>query len=210
MRKLVKSLHLHIPFIRSFTRFCCLLHARVTTPSDLVRKSVFSGNVTRCKPDCGWDLLSFSPTSHWIWSNPSPPLLAVAPLLPLCHYSFTPHTYTFSPPSRSGVPATDSQSLLQSPQQQGGNDPATTAVMMESVGGFACSLTPPNKSLNNSVYISADPATRSNTLTPGLPPHVTLGQTRNCSWLPHDVLQTLHGASDMSPWLQELARRTQP
>lgn len=71
-----------------------------------------------------------------------------------------------------------SQSLPQSPQQQGGNDPATAAVMMESVGGggLAASVTLLNKSPNNSVNIRADPATRSNTLTDGQPPHMTPGK----------------------------------
>jgi len=76
--------------------------------------------------------------------------------------------------SPCGVHASRFSILATKAQQQGGNDPATTAVMMESVGGgLAGSLTLPNKSPNNSVNIRADPATRSNTLTHGRPPHMT-------------------------------------
>lgn len=98
-------------------------------------------------------------------------------------YNSSPHTYTHTcthtqtlptepvwcvHTSRFSIPATK-------PQQQGGNDPATTAVMMESVGGLAGSLTLTNKSPNNSVNIRADLATGSNALTHGRPPHMTLG-----------------------------------
>lgn len=75
------------------------------------------------------------------------------------------------------------------PHQQGGNDPATTAVMMEPVGGLTCSLALPNKSPNNSVYISADPADRSNAPIRGLSPHAWFRlslRCENCCW-PHTV-----------------------
>lgn len=84
------------------------------------------------------------------------------------------HTHTFSPLSQCGRHASRFSIPATKPQQQGGNDPATTAVMMESVGGLAGSLTLPNKSPNNSVNIGADPTTRSNTLTHDRPPHMTL------------------------------------
>lgn len=83
-------------------------------------------------------------------------------------------THALSPLSQCGVHTSKFSIPATKPQQQGGNDPATTAVMMESVGGLAGSLTLPNKSPNNSVNIRADPATRSNTLTHGRPPHMTL------------------------------------
>lgn len=84
-------------------------------------------------------------------------------------------THTLSPLSQCGVHTSRFSIPATKPQQQGGNDPATTAVMMESVGGLAGSLTLPNKSPNNSVNIRADLATGSNTLTPGRPPHMALG-----------------------------------
>lgn len=95
-------------------------------------------------------------------------------------------THTFSPLSQCGVHTSRFSIPATKPQQQGGNDPATTAVMMESVGGLAGSLTLPNKSPNNSVNIGADPATRSNALTHGRPPRMTLGnlsvRLENCCW----------------------------
>lgn len=98
------------------------------------------------------------------------PLTLTPIFLYLCSSNSTPtHTHTLSPhchvhTSEFWIPATK-------PRQQGGNDPATTAVMMESVGGLAASLTLSNKSPNNSVNIRADPSTRSNTITHGQPPH---------------------------------------
>lgn len=98
------------------------------------------------------------------------PLTLTPIFLYLCSSSSTPtHTHTHFPhchvhTSEFWIPATK-------PRQQGGNDPATTAVMMESVGGLAASLTLSNKSPNNSVNIGADPSTRSNTITHGRPPH---------------------------------------
>lgn len=60
------------------------------------------------------------------------------------------------------------------PQQQGGNDPAATAIMMESVGGLADSLTLPNRSPNNCVNIRADLVAGSNALLCGQPPQMRL------------------------------------
>lgn len=109
---------------------------------------------------------------------------------------YTPHlhnkyTHTHSPhcvhTSGFPIPATK-------PHQQGGNDPATTAVMMESVGGLTCSLALPNKSPNSSVYISADPANRSNAPIFGLSPHASfyLSLTcENCCCSPHSMITVL-------------------
>lgn len=84
-------------------------------------------------------LQEFSPLWHpfllYLHPHSSAPHTC-SPLLSQCGV----HTSWFS------IPATK-------PQQQGGNGPATTAVMMESVGGLAGSLTLPNKSPNNSVNI---------------------------------------------------------
>ena len=100
-------------------------------------------------------------------------------------------THTVFPLSQCSVHTSGFSIPATKPQQQGGNDPATTAVMMESVGGLAGSLTLPNKSPNNSVNIRADPATRSNTLTHGWAPHMTLGNLsvgqENCCWPAHCV-----------------------
>lgn len=85
------------------------------------------------------------------------------------------HTHTFSPLSACGLHTSRFSIPATKPQQQGGNDPATMAVMMESAGGLAGSLTLPNKSPNNSVNIRPDPATGSNALTRDQSPHVTLG-----------------------------------
>lgn len=79
--------------------------------------------------------------------------------------------HTFSPQSQCGLHTSRFSIPATKPQQQGGNDPATTAVMMESVGGLAGFLTLPNKSPNNSVNIRADPSTGSNTLAHDWPPH---------------------------------------
>lgn len=112
-------------------------------------------------------------------------------------------THTHSPhcvhTSGFPIPATK-------PHQQGGNDPATTAVMMEPVGGLTCSLALPNKSPNNSVYISADPADRSNAPIRGLSPHARLRlslRCENCCWPPHSGItvppaHVQHGSKDRS------------
>lgn len=101
------------------------------------------------------------------------------------------HIHTHSPhcvhTSGFPIPATK-------PHQQGGNDPATTAVMMESVGGLTCSLALPNKSPNSSVYISADPANRSNAPICGLSPHASFHlslRCENCCCLPHSMITVL-------------------
>lgn len=123
-------------------------------------------------------------------------------------------THTIFPLSQCSVHTSGFSIPATKPQQQGGNDPATTAVMMESVGGLAGSLTLPNKSPNNSVNIRADPATRSNTLTHGWPPRMTLGNLsvgqENCCWPAHSVYTgALECMFSASLWTRVLARRTQ-
>lgn len=128
-------------------------------------------------------------TDHLIKSSGRPCFLT-AVFLSLC--TPTPpqhtHTHTHSPhcvhTSGFPIPATK-------PHQQGGNDPATAAVMMEPVGGLTCSLALPNKSPNNSVYISADPADRSNAPIRCLSPHAWFRlslRCENCCWPPHSVI----------------------
>lgn len=105
-------------------------------------------------------------------------IFSVSPVLP--------HTYSVH---ASGFPI-----LATKPHQQGGNDPATTAVMMESVGALTCSLALSNKSPNSSVYISADPANRSNAPIRGLSPHASFHlslRCENCCWLPHSMSMVL-------------------
>lgn len=173
---------------------------------------VSPGKVTWLKPYYKWWLQSSSPSSQGIWSNPSGVLLTLTPVfLYLCPYNYP--THTFSPLSQCGVHTGRFSIPATKPQQQGGNDPVTTAVMMESVGGLAGSLTLPNKSPNNSVNIRADPATRSNTLTHGRPPHMTLGnlsvRQENCCWPAHCVLGALQCSFNTSLGTQVLAHRTQ-
>lgn len=128
----------------------------------------------------------------------------------VCLYNSSPHTFSLLSlhglhTSRFSIPATK-------PQQQGGNDPATMAVMMESAGGLAGSLTLPNKSPNNSVNIRADPTTRSNTLTHDRPPHMTLSnlsvRQENYCWPVHCVLGFLQRMFHTSLWTQILAQNT--
>lgn len=171
---------------------------------------VSPSKVTLLKPCFKWWLQSSSPSSRGIWSIPSGVLLTLTPIfLYLSPYDTTPHTHTLSPLSHTSgfsIPATK-------PQQQGGNDPATTAVMMESVGGLAGSLTLPNKSPNNSVNIRADPTTRSNTLTHGRPPHTTLSNLlvgqENCCWPACCVLGAPQCTFNKNLWKRGLAQRTQ-
>lgn len=125
-----------------------------------------------------------------LWSNPvADSVFWLVFLSPL--YSPTPpqHTHTHSVhTSGCSIPVTK-------PHQQGGNDPATTVVMMESVGGLTCSLALPNKSPNSSVYISADPANRSNAPIRGVSPHALFHLSLRCEnscWPPHSMIIAVH------------------
>lgn len=94
---------------------------------------------------------------------------------PVLPHTSTTHTHSPHCVHTSGFPIPATK-----PHQQGGNDPATTVVMIESVGGLTCSLALPNKSPNSSVYISADPANSLNAPIRRLSPHASFHLSLRC------------------------------
>ena len=119
------------------------------------------------------------------------------------------HTHTLLPLSHSGVHTSTFSIPATKPQQQGGNDPATTAVMMESVGGLAGFLTLPNKSPNNSVNIRADlghQIKHTHTRSATSPTLSNLsGRLGRCCWPVHCVLGALQRVFNTKPWTQLLS-----